>query len=77
MRLVLFAVPANPAERAETIAAQVQDRLHDKISVYKIPRDVRLVAEIPRTTTGKVQRFKLRDDAKVNLVRIDQGGTPP
>ena len=64
MRLVLFAVPVNPGERVETLAAQVQDRLHDKISVYKIPRDVRLVAEIPRTTTGKVQRFKLRDDAK-------------
>lgn len=66
MRLVLFAVPANAGERPENIAAAVQDSLHDKISVYKIPRDVRLVPEIPRTTTGKVQRFKLRDDAKAN-----------
>lgn len=64
MRLVLYAVPSNPGERPEAIAAALQDGLRDKLSVYKIPRDVRVVGEIPRTATGKVQRFKLRDDAK-------------
>ena len=65
MRLVMFAVPAEPgADRAGLIAANVQEHLRDRLSIYKIPRDVRVVPEIPRTTTGKVQRFKLRDQAK-------------
>lgn len=63
-RLVLFAVPSDAGERPETLAAALQNGLQGKLSVYKIPRDVRLVPEIPRTATGKVQRFKLRDDAK-------------
>jgi len=27
---------------------------------YKVPRGVRFVAELPKTVTGKIQRFKLR-----------------
>jgi long-chain acyl-CoA synthetase len=30
------------------------------LSVYKIPADVYLVQEIPRTGAGKIMRFKLR-----------------
>jgi len=33
----------------------------DNIAEYKHPREVEFVAELPRTTTGKVQKFELRD----------------
>jgi fatty-acyl-CoA synthase len=38
-----------------------------KIAHYKIPRYVKLVSEFPMTVTGKVQKFKLRDQAIVEL----------
>jgi 2-aminobenzoate-CoA ligase len=31
-----------------------------RIAPYKYPRAIEFVAELPRTQTGKLQRFKLR-----------------
>ena len=32
----------------------------DKLAPYKYPRVIEFVAELPKTATGKIQRFKLR-----------------
>ena len=32
-----------------------------KLAPYKYPRQLEFVAELPKTATGKIQRFKLRD----------------
>ena len=32
----------------------------DKIAPYKYPRWIEFVGELPKTATGKIQRFKLR-----------------
>lgn len=34
----------------------------DRLAHFKCPRTVRIVAELPRTATGKLQKFKLRDE---------------
>jgi long-chain acyl-CoA synthetase len=31
------------------------------MAAYKYPREVEFVEELPRTTTGKVQKFELRE----------------
>jgi len=49
-------VAATPA-LADALKAHVKDRL----APYKYPRWVEFVAELPKTATGKIQRFKLRD----------------
>jgi len=51
-------VPATPA-LAEALKQHVKDRL----APYKYPRWVEFVAELPKTATGKIQRFKLRQRA--------------
>jgi benzoate-CoA ligase len=33
----------------------------DRLAPYKYPRQITFVAELPKTATGKIQRFKLRD----------------
>ena len=33
----------------------------DQLSAYKVPQSVHVIAEIPRTGSGKIIRFKLRD----------------
>jgi benzoate-CoA ligase len=53
-------VPGTPA-LAETLKQHVKDRL----APYKYPRWVEFVAELPKTATGKIQRFKLRALADV------------
>jgi 2-aminobenzoate-CoA ligase len=42
-------------------AAELQDYVKQLIAPYKYPRSVRFVTELPRTNTGKLQRFRLRD----------------
>jgi len=36
-----------------------------RLSAYKIPQAVHLIAEIPRTGSGKIIRYKLRETMKV------------
>ena len=33
----------------------------DRLSAYKLPTDLRTISEIPRTGSGKIMRFRLRD----------------
>lgn len=38
----------------------LQDHVKATIAPYKYPRDVRFIAELPKTQTGKIQRFALK-----------------
>jgi len=44
----------------ETLVTELQDFVKSRIAPYKYPRAIEFVAELPRTQTGKLQRFKLR-----------------
>jgi len=44
------------SELAEEICSHVKARLVS----HKVPREIRFCAELPKTVTGKIQRFKLR-----------------
>ncbi|HEX9033912.1 MAG TPA: AMP-binding protein, partial [Streptosporangiaceae bacterium] len=41
--------------------AELQDLVKSKIAPYKYPRAVEFLPSLPRTNTGKLQRFKLRE----------------
>jgi len=60
VRLALFVVPHDRAMENDAVALRIHDALTATLSVYKCPREVRLIDEIPRTATGKAQRYKLR-----------------
>jgi 4-hydroxybenzoate-CoA ligase len=42
------------------LAAALQQFVRERLAEYKRPRGVEFVAELPKTATGKLQRFKLR-----------------
>jgi benzoate-CoA ligase family protein len=46
-------------------AQRLQDECRQKLAVYKYPRWIEFRAELPKTATGKIQRFKLRAEADV------------
>jgi benzoate-CoA ligase len=48
--------PADPAG----LAAEMQGFVKGKIAKYKCPRSIEFLDELPKTATGKVQRYKLR-----------------
>jgi benzoate-CoA ligase len=41
--------------------AELKAFVKDRLAPYKYPRFIEFVAELPKTATGKIQRFKLRD----------------
>ena len=39
----------------------LKEFVKQKIGMWKYPRWIEVVDELPKTATGKIQRFKLRD----------------
>ena len=42
-------------------AKRLQDHVKATIAPYKYPRSIRFIKELPKTQTGKIQRFRLKD----------------
>ena len=49
------------AEGQSATPEELIEHVRSRIAHYKAPRDVELVAELPKTSTGKVQKFELRE----------------
>jgi 4-hydroxybenzoate-CoA ligase len=41
----------------------LKEHVKQKIGMWKYPRWIDVVESLPKTATGKIQRFKLRDGA--------------
>jgi benzoate-CoA ligase len=48
------------APQTPELAANLQQHVKSRLAPYKYPRWIEFVAELPKTATGKIQRFKLR-----------------
>ena len=47
-------------EGSDELAAEICGHVKARLVSHKVPREVRFCAELPKTVTGKIQRFKLR-----------------
>jgi 2-aminobenzoate-CoA ligase len=56
-----YVVLANGAEADEDTTRLLQAHVKATIAPYKYPRSIRFVETLPKTQTGKIQRFRLRD----------------
>ena len=45
----------------EATEAELKAFVKDRLAPYKYPRQIEFVPDLPKTATGKIQRFKLRD----------------
>ncbi|HLI12179.1 MAG TPA: benzoate-CoA ligase family protein [Alphaproteobacteria bacterium] len=55
-----FVVLKDGATASQTLAQALKEHVKARLAPYKFPRWVEFVAELPKTATGKIQRFKLR-----------------
>ncbi len=53
----------DPALASDAMAKRLQDHVKATIAPYKYPRQIHFVDALPKTQTGKIQRFKLREGA--------------
>ena len=43
------------------LAVELQQFVRERLAGYKRPRWVEFIDELPKTATGKIQRFRLRE----------------
>jgi benzoate-CoA ligase len=55
-----FVVTKQGIQGTPALAEALKQHVKDRLAPYKYPRWVEFVAELPKTATGKIQRFKLR-----------------
>ena len=58
-----FVVPAAGQVADAALAKTLQDHVKQLVAPYKYPRKIEFRSTLPRTETGKLQRFKLRQEA--------------
>jgi 2-aminobenzoate-CoA ligase len=51
----------DPREAGEATALEIQQHVKSVLAPYKYPREVKFLQELPRTATGKIQRYRLRE----------------
>jgi len=56
-----FVVLQDPGHAGPDLVKALQDHVKATIAPYKYPRAVEFIDRLPRTATGKVQRFALHD----------------
>ena len=55
------------------LAAALQDHVKREIAPYKYPRAIEFVAQLPKTETGKLKRFSLRQIAMAGAAQPSAG----
>jgi 2-aminobenzoate-CoA ligase len=56
-----FVVLKHDAGDPAAMVRVLQDHVKQTVAPYKYPREIAFLGKLPRTQTGKLQRFKLRD----------------
>ncbi len=59
-----YVVCADNVKPGPELVAELQNHVKHTIAPYKYPREVEFVSELPKTGTGKIQRFRLREMAQ-------------
>ena len=62
-RVKAFVVAAPGHAPGDALAGELQDHVKAAIAPFKYPREVEFVDALPKTVTGKLQRYALRDRA--------------
>ena len=63
MLVSAFVVLRKEKPPTDETVRELQDFVKQEIAPYKYPRRITFVDELPRTNTGKLQRFRLREEA--------------
>ncbi len=59
---VAFVVLADGVEPSDELAESLRSLVRTRLGAHEVPREVRFIDEMPRTTTGKMLRRHLRDE---------------
>jgi acyl-coenzyme A synthetase/AMP-(fatty) acid ligase len=61
MTIVVAYVVSKSGEASQSFIERVKAHASEQLPNYKCPAEIRLIDQLPRTATGKIQRFRLRE----------------
>jgi benzoate-CoA ligase len=56
----VFVVLRQAQAKTEELKEELKKGVLDKLAKYKYPRWIEFIDQLPKSSTGKIQRFKLR-----------------
>jgi benzoate-CoA ligase len=59
-----YVVLAAGVTASEALCSELKAFVKSRLAPYKYPRWIEFVADLPKTATGKIQRYKLRNACK-------------
>ncbi len=62
-RIRAFVVLKSGHTPTDALAQELQEWCKDRLARYKYPHFITFTEDLPKTVTGKIQRFKLREAA--------------
>jgi acetyl-CoA synthetase len=68
-----FVALKHPVDDEDQLAEELKKRVRENLAAYAYPRSVHFVESLPRTPSGKVQRFVLRDARRAELAGSENG----
>ena len=60
-RCKAFVVLKSGIARAPHLHDELRSFLKARFAPHKVPRDIAIIDELPKTPTGKIQRYRLRE----------------
>lgn len=66
IKTFVFIVPRDAKTDAGTLSAELERLAESSLAAHQRPREIRVVRELPRTATGKLQRFRLKEDVEAH-----------
>ena len=60
-RIKAFVITKSGVEAGDDLVAALQEHCKSKLQRYQYPHTIEFVSELPKTVTGKIQRYKLRE----------------
>ncbi|PZQ84554.1 MAG: 2-aminobenzoate-CoA ligase, partial [Flavobacterium johnsoniae] len=66
MLVCAYVVLADKSKACDEYVRSLQDWFKENAAPYKYPREIRFLEQLPKTETGKIQRYKLKAFGKGN-----------
>jgi benzoate-CoA ligase len=60
-KIKAFVIIKGEAAAGDALVAELQEHCKSRLQRYQYPHLIEFVPELPKTVTGKIQRYKLRE----------------
>ena len=68
-----FVVLKDPVDDEPSLIDELKQRVRDNLAAYAYPREIQFIESLPKTPSGKIQRYVLREQRRAELEATADG----